>query len=194
MTKMDFDLQLLQAGDDGEWNRAFHTFWDIAYWVVEAVIGRICPQDVEDVAEQVLVELAHKAIHRCHNQGMVVPMLRKIARDRAKDRRRRFWAQLVDHLDQDLFDPADQRLEEVRRRMEHVAERLHMDGDLRAILESLVNGARLNLIEEALLREHILEGSTQQMFADRHGIALGTVGGIKASVIRKIGGFLERMG
>jgi RNA polymerase sigma factor (sigma-70 family) len=191
---MPFDLQLLQAGDDGEWNRAFDTFWDVAYWAVEAVIGRICPQDVEDVAEQVLVELVHNAIHRCHRAGMIVPVLRKVAWDRAIDRRRRFWAQLVDHPDQDLFDPADQRLEEVRRRMEHVAERLHMDGDLNAILESLVSDARLNLLEEALLREHILEGSTQQEFADRLGIALGTVGGIKASVIRKIRGFLEGRG
>lgn len=191
---MDFDLQLLQAGDDGEWNRAFDTFWDIAYWVVEAVIGRICPQDVEDVAEQVLKELVHKAIHRCHSEAMIVPMLRTIAQDRAIDCRRRFWAQLVDHPDQDLFDPADQRLEEVRRLMERLAERLHMDGDLMAILESLVKGARLNLLEEALLREHIIEGYTQQEFADRYGIALGSVGRIKDSVRRKIDRFLSERG
>ena len=183
---MDFDLLLLQAGDDGEWNRAFDTFWDVAYWVVEAVIGRICPQDVEEVTEQVLVELSQRAIHRCHSNRMIVPVLRKVARDRAIDRRRRFWARLVDHPDQDLFDPADQRLEEVRRRMERLAELLHMDGDLDAILESLVVGAGLNLLEEALLREHIIEGFTQQEFADRHGIALGSVGRIKDSVRRKI--------
>jgi len=192
---MPLDLELLRNGDAEEWEQTWTELdlWAIAKASVERVIGSQFPQSVEDVAADALSELTHTAIHRCDAVRMVVPMLRKIGKNRAIDRRRRFWERFVAAQSDDLFEHADESQSTIRDRMERVSDLLHLDGNLDSILDALVANAELNLMEEGLLKEHIVEGLTQQEFADKYGIPLGSVGRVKNHVLRKVklwlGGF-----
>src|SRR4051812_45480538 len=103
---MPLNLQLLKDGDDREWECAFTELWGVAWTAVNRVIGSTLPQDVEDVAGDALKEMMDKAIHRCRSELDIIPMQMTVARHRAADRHRRFWARLVVHPDQELFDPA----------------------------------------------------------------------------------------
>lgn len=193
---MPVSLQLLKNGDPVEWERAWEHFglWNIALRAVGLVLGSLLPQDAEDVAEKALHELMHRAIQRCHSASAVPSMLRRISFDRARDHRRRFWARFVEHPDQDLFDPPDDWERTARSRLEHLQERLRLDGDLAAILDALTEGADLNALEEAVLREHIVRGDTQEEFADSHGVPLGSVGNVKGRLLEKIRRFLDGRG
>ena len=192
---MPLDLERLRNGDPNEWEVAWEELqlWTVARESVERVIGSQFPQYVEDVAGDALSELAIKAIHRCHGVGMIVPMLRKIGRNRATDRRRRFWERFVTAQSDDLFEHPDESQSAISERMERVSEGLHLDGNLDSILQALVDNAELNLLEEGLLREHIVAGLTQQEFAERYNIPLGSVGRVKNHALRKVklllGGF-----
>ena len=190
---MPLDLQRLRDGDPAEWERAWDKLqlWSVAKGSVERIVGGTFPQYVEDVAADALSELMHRAIHRCHGTGMIVPMLRTIGKNRAKDRLRRFWERFAVPQTDDLLEPADETQAAIRQRMEYLSDRLHLDGDLAAILDALVDNAELNLLEQAVLREHIVDGLTQQEFADRYGIPLGTIGRLKKNALTKVRRFLE---
>jgi hypothetical protein len=93
--------------------------------------------------------------------------------------------------DPDLFDPADEREREIRRRMDYVRDRLRLDGDLSEILDALIEGAELNTLEEAVLRDHIVGGSTQQEIADKLNRPLGTICRVTSVMLTKVRIFLD---
>lgn len=193
---MSLSLQRLKSADNREWSKAKEELhlWDAAKSTVATVIGAGFPQHVDDVAQAAVVELATKAIQRCTNEEMILPLLRTIARNRAIDFRRRAWAKCIFVGEDRANEPVDERETMVRERLEHLGDRLRLEGDLESIVEKLAEGAGLNLIESALLRDHIWSGMTQQEFADEYGIPLGSVGRIKAESVRKIHVFLKQNG
>jgi hypothetical protein len=50
--------------------------------------------------------------------------------------------------------------------------------------------AELTVVEQHLLKEHVIDGCTQAEFAERHGIPLQGVGGRKARLINTVRAFL----
>src|SRR5436190_10066037 len=92
------DLELLKAGDSAEWEIAWDELhlWDVAKRSAAESLGTRCNQEVEDVALNALKELCERAIHRCHGVNHIIPMTRRIAKNRAIDFLRRFWARFVD--------------------------------------------------------------------------------------------------
>ena len=193
---MPLCLQRLKEADNLEWLKAKRELhlWDAAKSTVAAVIGAGFPQDVDDVADTAVIELVNKAIHRCRNVEMILPLLRRIAKQRAIDFRRSAWAKCV-ALNQKRVDAqVDERETILRQRQERFGDRLRLDGSPESVVEVLPKRAGLNLIESAVLRDLIWRKMTHQEFADEYGIPLGSVGRIRAETLRKIRVFFHQNG
>lgn len=193
---MALDLESLQDVGTDRWNREWQRawdevqLWDVAATVVRYYLGRRFPQWVEGVAADALITLSEKAIHRCRTVEGIVPLLRKIAHDAAVAflRRPRVRHEVRAPEDEEIAEVPRQDYEpNFQRLMDEIAERLHLECfDEEAFIHFLVREAELNLLEEALLREHILDGCTQQEFADKYGLSVRGIGGRKGRLLRKI--------
>src|ERR1035437_9314486 len=63
----------------------------------------------------------------------------------------------------------------------------HLEGfDTEAFIRFIVRHCELTLLQEALLREHILGGCTQQEFADKWGLSVRGIGGRKGRLLWRI--------
>ena len=71
-------------------NRSFILYQE-AKWAAKKILCDLCQQQIDGVAQEALIKLVRIAIKRCRNEGMIVPLLRKIARQKALDVRRSAW-------------------------------------------------------------------------------------------------------
>ena len=200
---MPLSLECLQDVGTERWSREWQRAWDelqlwhVAVTVVRRYLERRFPQEVEGVALDALAKLATTAIHRCRTVEGIIPLLKKIAHDEAigflrRPRVRREVRQPEDMGGEEL-PPADGE-DNLERLKDEIAERLCLEGfDVEAFIAFIVRHCELNPLEEALLREHILDHRTQQEFADKYGLRIGGIGGRKDRLLRKIrdclGGF-----
>jgi len=189
-------LQLLQAGDDAAWQQACDEWglWHVARQVVACYLPHHL-QHVEDVASIAVRELVD-AVRRIRDEpgiedrlrAIVAHFLRRLARWRALGFLERRWAQREQPL------PEEQQEGEQRE----INVEAFVNDDLRfvlhykAVIDELAEAAELDVLEKALLREHVVEGLTQQEFANKYGIPLGTVGNLKLDVLGRLRAFFQR--
>lgn len=195
---MPVDLEYLKDfGTDRcnrEWQRAWVELqlWDVAVKEVHRYLGQRFPQDVEGEAQVALRTLSEKAIVRCRTVEDIVPLLKRIARDGVNSflRRPRIRHEVRAPENVEVEElPSEGGEDNLERLKDGIAERLHLEGfDHEAFIRFLVRETELNGLEEALLREHIFNHCTQQEFADKYGFPLGSIGGRRERVLRKIRG------
>ncbi len=200
---MAIDLNLLKAGDDAEWETAWRELhlWHLAKSVVYRTMGAGFPQHVEDVTADALSELVLKAIKRCRSIKRLIPLLLKIAWERAVDFLRSAWGQNVTAStdkrpeERDKVAPTVFDREALLRFLEADADGLRLEpNEMEPFLHLLVEKTKLNTMQEALLRELLVGGLSQQEFADGHRLNVKTIGRRKADVLKKLGRFLRRTG
>lgn len=191
------DLELLKRGDNREICRAIQELelLSLASEVVFRVIGSSYPGDVRNVARVSLEKLFTRAIHTCRSIDSVRPMLAKIARRKAinflNDAFTRRAVQLGDELPGIHGQVDDPEVDPLAVLGDLLANGLGLDAfALQPVVDYVIEHAGLTVVEEHLLKEHILEGCTQQEFAERHGIPLQGVGGRKNRLTAKIQAFL----
>lgn len=196
---MPLDLDRLKRGESDEWERAWRELhvWDVASSVVRQYLEPRYAQHVEDVAANAVRELWKKGIRNCRSVDDIVPLLRRrIALQESAKFLRKAWTRR--ELLRDEGEDAEEKgpveindAEDVKRMIDELVERLHLGGfDLERLLAVLVTGAELDYLEQALLREHVVGGCTQQDFADRNALPVNGIGGRKHRILRKLRRFL----
>ena len=205
----ELDLDRLRRLDETEVLRAIRELglFPLAYGVVHRVMGTVYASEVRGVALEAVTELFVKSIGRCYSVEAVQPLLATIARRKALnfiDRAFRRWERdfgrpFVDAEDEDLQEElripatpipnAEHGAYEFLRDL--LAEGLGMDVfDSENAIRILVEGAELSVVEQHLLREHVMNGVTQQAFAEQHRLPFKAVGGKKDRMLRRIRKFL----
>ena len=195
------DLILLQEGDNLEIIRAVRELelLRIARQAARRMMGRRYPVNVDEVALDALRLLFTSAIHTCNSIDGIRPLISTIATRQAinylNEAFRRHWSQWENESQQEqpfeiAVEPGDDPLVEFRQ---FLAETLgHDENRTDWIADALIEGAKLTVLEQCLLREVILEGQTQREFSERYGIPLQGIGGHKARMLMKIRRFLAR--
>lgn len=191
------DLELLKNGEEREIDRAIDELelMSFARSVAYEVIGSRYPADVGEVANDSLILLFKRAIRTCPTISSIKPMLAKIANRQAKNflkvafRRRE---NLVGDVLQDLLvhhnDPGVDPLESLG---DFLALDFGWDEFLVGkVMDLLIEGDELTVIEQTLFQEHLIGGCTQEEFSRRYGIPLQGIGGRKERMLNKIRWFL----
>jgi DNA-directed RNA polymerase specialized sigma24 family protein len=196
------NLELLIAGDDAEWQRAYDEkgLWSLAYAVVYSFFvdedqDRDRRQFVEDVALEVVAELVRVVREgRVNNVNGLRGMLRKIARDRSIDRIREHWFNVERAFPQPRKDdhdaPANQDDSETFLRGFFLEVLGEFERPLEAIIEEWAKQAALDVLEKALFREHIVHRCTIGEFGKAHQMHPSSVMRLKKEVLRKLRGLL----
>ena len=190
------DLQLLKQGDNDEIRRTIKELEliPLAFTTVWRLIGAGYPGDARRLAFEAITKLfasdnpaREAAIQGCQSVAGIRPLVRTIAQrtafDFLKDASRRKVVNFLEDSNQFAFEvqDADGILEGI------LAEGLGLETfELQEVLTALIEICQLDPDEEALLVEHILNDVIQQEFARQHRIPLGTVGGRKERLLRKI--------
>lgn len=191
------DLKLLKAGDNNEIRRALRELDLVAYarGTVYNFIGSSYAADVPVVANESLRLLLTGSILTCHTIGNIKPLLATIAERQAINFLREAFRRRARSLDDEL--PGIQRRADeaggdpMEILGDLLAEGLGLDAfALQRIVDCLIERGRLTVVEQHLLKEHIIEGCTQAEFAEQHGIPLQGVGGRKERLLNKIRAFL----
>lgn len=190
-------LELLQARDDAEWQRAWDEWglWQLACAVVACYLSR-WPQFIEDIASKVLTKLVD-AIQRIPNEpgieerleDVVKGDLRRLARWRSWNFLERQWP----HLEHPFPDGDRQEIQHGEPDVEgFLGDLFRVEAHYETVIQEFAEMAGLDPLEKALLKEHVAEGRTQQEFAHRHDIPLGGVGNLLREVLDKVRRALER--
>jgi DNA-directed RNA polymerase specialized sigma24 family protein len=191
------DLQLLKDGDNNEIRRALRELDLISFarGTVHNIIGSRYPADISTVANDSLRLLLTRSIHSCHSVDSIKPMLATISQRQAINFLNDAFRNRARSLDDEL--PGIQR-----RADESEVDPMEILGDLLAdglgldafalprIVDCLLEHAGLTVVEQHLLKEHIIEGCTQAEFAERHGIPLQGIGGRKERLLNTLRAFL----
>lgn len=190
------NLDLLRAGDDAEWQRAWDDYglWNLAYAVVRSFFidegkNRDRRQFIEDVALEAVAELVEAVTEgRVNNVAGLKGMLRTIARHKAIDRIRERWFNAErpqprrnDHEDHREQDGPEAFMESFELDVGVDGQR-HLD----AIIEEWAGAAALDILERALLRELIVHRCTIDEFAEAHTLHPSSVFRLKNSVLLKL--------
>ena len=186
------NLRLLRRGDDGEWQRAWDELglWALARSTANAYLGDIAarPEFVEDAASEALAKLVKKR-RRLRSVAEIRGLLKRIARHTSIDWLRKHWLHWERPFPDDGQEGAGKDSDEalsrklIKRVLSFVPEAIqHYD----ALIDELVAAAKLDILEKALLREHIAEGCTQQEFATKHGLPLGSIGNLLRDVLDRV--------
>jgi len=192
------NLDLLQAGDDAEWRRAWDEkgLWRLACAVVHAFfvdeeMGRDRRQFVQEIALEAVAELWEAVREgRVNNVNGLRGMLRTIAHDRAIDRIRERWFNVErdfpERQQDDHNAPANQ--DEVGAFVEGAMLDVVfvVDRPLEEIIEEWAEKAELDVLEKALFREHIAHRCTIDEFAEAHQMHPSAVFRLKSEVRRKL--------
>ena len=187
------DLELIQNGENREIDRAIDELelMSFARSVAFEVIGSRYPADVGEVANDSMELLFTRAIHTCRTIDNIRPMLAKIAKRQAINFLKVAFRQqelLVGDQIQDFLvhhnDPGVDPLESL-------GDFLALDFGWNEftvgnVMDLLIEGDVLTVIEQNLLQEHVIGGCTQDEFSRRHGIPLRGIGGRKDRLIKKI--------
>lgn len=191
------DLQLLKDGDNNEIRRALRELDLVAYarGTVYKIIGSRYPADVPAVANDATRLLLTRAIQTCHSIDSIKPLLAKIARRQAVNFLNEAFRARALSLDDELpgiENRGDESgVDPLQVLGDLLADGLGLDAfALQRVLDFLLEQAELTVIEQHLLKEHILEGCTQADFAGRHRIPLQGIGGRKDRLLEKIRAFL----
>jgi len=191
------DLELLKRGNDDEIRRAIRELelFSLAQVVVHNVIGSRYEADVRWVANESLQVLLTRAIHDCRTIGDIRPMLRKIAERRAINFAnvafRRWERQCGEELQGLQERPATPEVNPFEVLGDILAEGFGMEAfEHTRFVETVLEGAGLDVVEQHLLEEHIMGGCTQRAFSERHGIPLQGIGGRKTRLVNKITAFV----
>lgn len=196
------ELQLLREGDNAAWHYLLHErgLWQRVVRKVFSIIGAYFPQNVEEIAQQALIRLGTRAIHRCRSLKHAERLLQRIAHDEAVNflRTNRNYLEVArDH--QDLIAQIEGNAEPTQPDVwaalrELLSDRLQLvRPNRRMLLLAIVACAELNPLEQQLLFRHIMGRWTQQRFATRFGMPLGSIGRLKNRVLGKIRNCLERL-
>lgn len=191
------DLELLIDGDNDEILRAIRELGlvPLAQGVVYRVIAGQYAGDVRRVACESVRLLFTRAIFGCYSIDKIRPLLATIAERRAinflNDPFRRRATPLEDELPGIQQRADGEEVDPLEVLGDLLANGLGLEAfALPPVVDYIVKHAGLTVVEEHLLKEHILEGCTQQEFADRHRIPLKGIGGRKDRLIQKIRTFL----
>ena len=168
---MDVEIEQLKAGDRAAWNRA----WEILYAISLSVCCSSAPnlnhQDHEDVAVEAITEVI-EYVEKVPSFEECRKLVVTISKNRLLDRFRHRGAQKRDgNLTESIeetegFDPKDESLE--------LPDVLVAKGELALILA----GALKQIPEQyrKVVEDFYLKEMKQQEIADKHGLAIGSIG------------------
>ena len=168
------DLKSLQCGDAVAWDAAFHWLWPVAFEVVRNKLSPFLPADIEDVAFEALEELIEK-VREVNRTEELKPLLASISHHRAVDLLRERFSQ---KRGEGRTESLDATPEEQADDCEPVA----WESPLNSLEQKeLVEGLRTTLATLKpplgdVLEDFFLHEMSYEEIAQRHGIAVGSVG------------------
>lgn len=167
-------LQRLVAGDPDTWGEAYRCLYPVAFESARLRLVNSLPMECEDVAVESLAELPEK-VSQLTSDFELKPLVAAIARNKATDRLRRHLSlkrggSKLQSLDAML--QAGEGSNEVGF-AEDLLGSLSVQ-ELRGLLEELAN--ELKKEYRIVLREHFFEQLSHKEIAQKHGIAIGSVG------------------
>lgn len=168
---VDVDIEQLKAGDRTAWSRAWEILYDISLRVCYSTPSALNHQDHEDVAVEAITEVIGY-IEKVGSFEECKKLVSTISKNRLLDRFRHDSAEkrdgsLTDSLeDKEGFDPKDESQE--------LPDVLVAKGELALILA----GALKQIPEQyrKVVEDSYLKGLKQQEIADKHGLAIGSIG------------------
>jgi DNA-directed RNA polymerase specialized sigma24 family protein len=205
------DLGALQRDDEAAWNRAWDVLWPIAKRSADLHMGAYFHEDVDDVASRAIIAFQKKGIHECNSPGGIIGFVKVIARNKAIDFVRKMANSIVRQYERrmeeddfnklmelvdETFIPSEVYGDETDRRL---SDRLHniacqlslFEVGADVVADAIIAVLRLNELDSALLREHVIFGGGQREFAERYEISVNGVGGRKGRLLKRIRLFLE---
>lgn len=175
-------LSGIAAGDEEAFRRLHHRYAGLLYAAIHRILGD--PADTEEILQEVLNSLWHKADQYHPGRGRPITWLTSTARNRAIDRLRARKRQAR------LKDAYTQALDFVPRSTSPVA---GPEAAIRRDTCSVVRSAVMELseIQREAIEKVYFEGFTQQQIADQLGEPLGTV---KARIRRGLAKLRQTIG
>jgi len=85
------DIQLLKKADQDEWSKAMDWLMPVAKWESRDKIGKILPNQIEDIAIEAIHAVSEK-VHEFKHSSEIKAILRKITRNMAVDALRKHYA------------------------------------------------------------------------------------------------------
>ena len=168
---MDVDIEQLKAGDPTAWNRAYGVLYDLSMKVCYLAASDLNHQDHEDVAVEAITEVMDYvktvgSFEEC--KKLVVTISKNRLLDRFRSRAtEKHGAGKVESLEGkegfDAVDPNQERPDVAAMKAE------------RALILNLA----LKQIPEQyrkVVEDSYLKGLKQQEIADKHGLAIGSIG------------------
>ena len=168
---MDVDFEQLKNGDRIAWNRAWEILYDISLSVCYSTASTLNHQDHEDVAAESITEVIGY-IEKVGSFEECKKLVVKISKNRLLDRFRHDSAvkrdgSLTDSLeDKEGFDPKDESQELPDVLVARAEQALLVVLALKQIPEQY----------RKVVEDFYLKGLKQQEIADKHGLAIGSIG------------------
>lgn len=168
---MDVEIEQLKAGDRLAWNRAWEILYAISLSVCCSTASTLNHQDHEDVAAEAITEVI-EYIEKVGSFEECKKLVVTISKNRLLDRFRsiatvKHGAGKVDSLDQnegiDAADPSQERPDVAAMKGERA---LMLKEGLKQIPEQY----------RKVVEDFYLKGLKQQEIADKHGLAIGSIG------------------
>ena len=182
------DLRALQRGDPEAWDGAFRWLWPVAFAVAELKLKPFLPSDVEDVAIETLEGIVDK-VCEVERVEELKPLAASIAHNLSVSRLRERFAKK-------RGAGQTESLEALRSEGSDPFESAHGESPLAALTQTELAEllaeiqSELKPDQRAVLGDFFLHGSSYEEIAQKHGLAIGSVGvylkrGLEA--IRRLG-------
>jgi RNA polymerase sigma factor (sigma-70 family) len=170
------DLQALRCGDAAEWDEAFRWLWPVVLAVAQLKLQPYFPSEVEDVAIESLEELVPK-VREVKTVEELRPLAASIAHHRAVSLLRQRFAK---KRGEGRTEPLDAETDEEGSQYELASN----DSPLAELEQrELAQRIRRSLAELKpplgdILSDFFLHGLRYEEIAKKHGLAVGSVGGL----------------
>ena len=168
---MDVDIEQLKAGDRIAWSRAWEILYDISLRVCYSTPSALNHQDHEDVAVEAITEVVD-FIEKVGSFEECKKLVVTISKNRLLDRLRHRLAQkrsgnLTESIEEtEGFDPKDESQELPDVLVARAEQALIVVLALKQIPEQY----------RKVVEDFYLKGLKQQEIADKHGLAIGSIG------------------
>ena len=172
-------LDALRANEQSAWDQLYECLDPIAKEVVQARLGGIVPQDVEDVS-MLACQAAIPHVHKIKTVEELRPLVALIARNKALDRLRRYYGPEGGKRTRALTDDDDPPPPDGGS--QDPIEEAHLS-DLAKVLLSLIN--RLPPKARNVLNDSFYRGKSYRQIAESHGLSEESVGN---TIYRALGG------
>lgn len=182
------DIQLLKKADQDEWSKALDWLMPVAKWESKDKLGKILPNQIEDIAIEAIHAVSEK-VHECKHSSEIKAILRKITRNMAVDALRKHYAikrggGKVVSLDDDENheEIPDTTIENIDSKYS----KLH-NGDLIQKALQILSEKERNCINALFY-----DGKSHKQISDEFNIPMGSIGVTKKRSLKKMFDLLKK--